>query len=889
MSDSLFTGDFMPHGHCYYWRPDILWSNVISDLLIGIAYFVISALLLWLLFKRKNIRFRSVFLLFAAFILLCGLTHLFNIYTVWHGAYGIQGLLKIFTAIASVLTAVVLFRAIPLILSIPTPAELESALKVAADERHKRLTSELERRAESIFKFATELIPTGLLVINQQQKVHIANRALEKMFGYDQDELVGAPLEQLIKTSETPHHNFLVEQYFKNPSQNHAMAEGRIVLGVKKTGADVAIEISLSVHEFNGDKFAFASIVDFNGLAAEKHQVLERSNRIGRAINAIDDGIWEWNLKTDDVWYSPSLMRLIGLAECDQQPQISHWRNHIHPDHRERVNNALEAHFNGEKYDVIYRGIAESGNYEWMHARGNTQFDAHNQPLLMSGTLANINEKTELEHKLADKSHFLNAVLNKSLCGTYILNVRSSKSTFINEQFSTITGYSLDDLKNIEYELELIDLVHPDDQAQLNSHVAKIFHNCDTEGEIVQFRLRHKHGHWIWCYSRDSVYSFDEDNKPLELLSAFVDITSLKEREESIKKLALDFYTTFEQAAVGIAHLGLDGNWLRINKRLCDILGYPHAHLMTLELADIVYPEDLHKDDDLIASLINGDTDQYMMEKRYIKYDGELLWVYITVSIARNDVGKNSHFIIVFEDISDRKAVEQALAESNASLERFAYSASHDLQEPLRKITTFSESLEQRLSGKIDDPDARYELNRISNAATRMREMIDSLLQLSRYSREKVDKTDNNLSDLVQLARDDLSALISESGAEIELTQDTILYVDKSGFLQVLHNLITNSIRYADLSKKNTIIKISGRSHGGNSIVEISDNGVGFSQDLSEAIFEPFKRLVGRNIKGHGMGLALCRQIVAAHGGTIFAKSSPNEGATFIIELADGD
>jgi len=123
----LLTDDFMPHGHCYFWQPDVLWLNVLSDLGIALAYFTIPAALLAFVRKRRDLAFRRVFVLFSAFILACGATHSFNVVTVWSPLYRIEGLLKMVTALVSIATAVVLWRLLPRALELPSPAQLAEA------------------------------------------------------------------------------------------------------------------------------------------------------------------------------------------------------------------------------------------------------------------------------------------------------------------------------------------------------------------------------------------------------------------------------------------------------------------------------------------------------------------------------------------------------------------------------------------------------------------------------------------------------------------------------------------------------------------------------------------------------------------------------------------
>ncbi|UTA46520.1 ATP-binding protein [Simiduia sp. 21SJ11W-1] len=129
----FFSSEYMPHGHCYLWLPSILWMNVVADLLIALSYFSIPVILISIIRQRKDVKFKGIFLLFAAFILLCGATHLFAIYTIWHGAYGWHGIMKLVTAVVSVFTAAALFANREAILSIPSTYKLELALQDAED------------------------------------------------------------------------------------------------------------------------------------------------------------------------------------------------------------------------------------------------------------------------------------------------------------------------------------------------------------------------------------------------------------------------------------------------------------------------------------------------------------------------------------------------------------------------------------------------------------------------------------------------------------------------------------------------------------------------------------------------------------------------------------
>jgi len=222
------------------------------------------------------------------------------------------------------------------------------------------------------------------------------------------------------------------------------------------------------------------------------------------------------------------------------------------------------------------------------------------------------------------------------------------------------------------------------------------------------------------------------------------------------------------------------------------------------------------------------------------------------------------------------------LEEMNTELQQFAYVASHDLQEPLRTITSFSQLLASRYRGKLD-ADADEFIGYIVTASRRMTDLINGLLQLVRLRKNTQPIAAVPFEKLLQEAEISLKAAIRESGARIEHGELPSLVVDSVQFSQVLQNLISNAIRYR--SADPPFIRISARRDRGNWIFSVNDNGCGFDQEFAERIFGLFQRLHGREVEGTGMGLSISRKIVERHGGRIWAESKEDEGSTFFFSL----
>ena len=249
--------------------------------------------------------------------------------------------------------------------------------------------------------------------------------------------------------------------------------------------------------------------------------------------------------------------------------------------------------------------------------------------------------------------------------------------------------------------------------------------------------------------------------------------------------------------------------------------------------------------------------------------------------------------LLIVRDITKRKQAQDALLayaneleRSNREYQDFAYVASHDLQEPLRKIQAFGDRLAQRNVDKLDERSHMY-LNRMQNAANRMQKLIVDLLSFSRITTEGSSFTVVDLNQTVNHAMSDLETKIEETSATIDLGELVEIEADETQMRQLFQNLIGNALKFAkpDIPP---LIQINGRILPGSNLYEIrvADNGIGFEPQYQNRIFQVFQRLHGRReYEGTGVGLAICKRIVERHQGVITAESDLNEGATFIIQL----
>jgi light-regulated signal transduction histidine kinase (bacteriophytochrome) len=243
-------------------------------------------------------------------------------------------------------------------------------------------------------------------------------------------------------------------------------------------------------------------------------------------------------------------------------------------------------------------------------------------------------------------------------------------------------------------------------------------------------------------------------------------------------------------------------------------------------------------------------------------------------------------------EVTERKRAEEALAatagelrRSNRELQEFAQVASHDLQEPLRKIQAFGDRLAAK--GEGIDETARDYLARMLDAAGRMRRLIDDLLTFARVSTRTTPPEAVDLTAVAQEVVADLQGRLEQAGGRIDVAPLPTVEAEPTQMRQLLQNLLGNALKFrrADLAP---LVTVSGRLLPGGERCEVAvkDNGIGFEEKYLDRIFNVFQRLHGRGeYEGTGMGLAICRKIVDQHGGTITARSRPGEGSTFLVTL----
>ena len=255
-------GDFMPHGFCFLWRPDVLWLHVISDAIIALSYFCIPFALVYFVRKRTDVPFRAVFWLFGAFILLCGTTHLLSIWVLWHPNYYTEGAVKALTAIASIGTALMVVKLMPEALQFPSPQQLRDANTQlqAANDKLEVLYSESQERGRVTLGAVVDNVMDGVFTIDEDRRITSVNAACTAIFGYSAEELVGMDARDLAADSYKANHEAFFVEARRLKDAEVGSGGPRDATAQHKDGREISVQATVSAFNIQGKRY-FCSVV----------------------------------------------------------------------------------------------------------------------------------------------------------------------------------------------------------------------------------------------------------------------------------------------------------------------------------------------------------------------------------------------------------------------------------------------------------------------------------------------------------------------------------------------------------------------------------------------------------------------------------------------------
>jgi len=388
------------------------------------------------------------------------------------------------------------------------------------------------------------------------------------------------------------------------------------------------------------------------------------------------------------------------------------------------------------------------------------------------------------------------------------------------------------------------------------------------------------------------------------LLLAFVGVALIsvliasrqRRLEHQLRANEAELRAIFDLAAVGTGMVDpISGRFLRVNEQLCKMTGYTRDELLARSTSDITHPDDRERDREVMRTLLTEQSDRWSTEKRYVRRDGEVIWVLVNGTIVRGNGGKGTHLIAHAADITDRRRADDALREANRLKDEFLATLSHELRTPLNVVAGWIQILRR---DQACDPHIGRGLQVIERNTDSLRRLTDDLIGMSSVLTGRV-RLEGRLIDLRHVLDDAVESLalaVQAKGLSLNTSFDDGLLVrgDEARLRQVLWNLLSNALKF---TASGGTIGASARIEDDHVVVRVSDTGIGIPPAFLPYVFEKFRQEDASHTREHqglGLGLTIARQFTELHGGTISATSEGrNKGAIFTVMLplatASGD
>lgn len=663
----------------------------------------------------------------------------------------------------------------------------------------------------------------------------------------------------------------------------------------------------------------------------------ESEQRWHLAVQGTNDGIWDWNVKTSEVFFSTRWKEMLGYEEQEISNHLDECLTRVHPDDIVRVKQLIKDHFAKRTpfYISEHRVRCKDNTYKWILARGQAQWDEDDDIIRMVGSYTDITERKLSEEQLHQSEERFQIVVRATNDVVWDWDLLTNQMWW-NQNVQTL-GYSTE---NISLDTKWWrEHIHPEDKVRVVSNMNAAI----ASGEQFwsnEYRFRRGDKSYADVLDRGYVV-YDNTGIAVRMIGAMMDMSDRKRVQEELLKQnmrsqlfsdvtvkireSLDIeeilhtsVTEVQQLLhadrVLIFRLWSDGSGTVVKEAV--VPGF--TKLQAWHIIDPCFNENYlekyrHGRIGSIHDVDNTNIDPcyYQMLQSFgakanlvvpILFKNQLWGLLIAHQCAhkRNWTTWETKLLRQLADqigiaVSQAQLLEQEtrqreeLARSNDELQQFAFIASHDLQEPLRKIKTFGDRLKDTCGDAFTEQGSDY-LKRMQNAAQRMQTLIEDLLTLSRVTTRTQPFVSVDLAQITQEVLSDLEVTIQQSGACVEVGELATVTADPLLMRQLLQNLIGNAIKFHG-TQETPFVKIYSevtRAINGSEFCQIivEDRGIGFDEKYLSRIFNVFQRLHGRSeYEGTGIGLAICRKIAERHNGSITATSIPGHGAKFIVTL----
>jgi len=512
------------------------------------------------------------------------------------------------------------------------------------------------------------------------------------------------------------------------------------------------------------------------------------------------------------------------------------------------------------------------------------------------GIVRDISDRKQAEAALQESENRFRQLAETVREGFFVFEVESSHYSYINPAYAAING-SLPQSLYVGM-FHWLDSIHPDDRDRIEAALER-----ERQGHAFhqEYRTFGPDGQMRWLRSQAFPIA-DETGIIVRVVGTVEDISDRKQAEAALRESEERFRRAFDDAPIGIALISITGCFLKVNRSLCEIVGYTVAELLTQNFQDLTHAEDAHMDLNAMQQLLSDEIQVFQTEKRYLKKQGHVVPCAQSVSLVKDQDNRPLYFIAQVQDITDRLKVERMKGE-------FISIVSHELRTPLTSIQGALGILGTGIFNKRPERANQMLQIAISNS-NRLVRLVNDILDLERLESGKVQLVMEycQVANLMQQAVDSVQAIADQSDVTLSYTfLDTTLWAAPDAIIQSLTNLLSNAIKFSTagdivwfkaaiqheaqktgkqvVSRFSSLITYPSPSY---ILFTVQDQGRGIPADKLDIIFEQFQQVDvsdSRKKGGTGLGLAICKNIVQQHSGRIWVESRLGQGSTFYIAL----
>ncbi|MCB0761473.1 MAG: PAS domain S-box protein [Flavobacteriales bacterium] len=542
----------------------------------------------------------------------------------------------------------------------------------------------------------------------------------------------------------------------------------------------------------------------------------------------------------------------------------------------------------GEELSYQYRMRNRTGEVFWVSERIKVlEKDENGLTTTISGIKIQAQTVLQDVKQYVVFDHMFGSVFKQKQLGV-TLSDRSGNWIQVNKKFARILGYTTEEIMELDYTR----ILAPEFREPVTRLREELYEGSRDSYEIEKQFVR-KDGHLIWV----KVFGFGikQIDGNTELVVHLITETDREKRfEYLIKESEERFKNVVESSNTWFWEIDTNGCWRYISNNFTNITGYPVNDLIGVQMTDYRSSEERALFVETIKKLRDHPEGFADLEGKFRCANGEYIRISASGVPIFNESGELAYYRGSTTNITERVKAQEALMKtmrdlqsSNQELEQFAYAASHDLQEPVRLMTSYAQLLETRLIDNMDEDTNRY-LSYIVQSGKRMRTLIQSLLEFSRLGRQDINLMVTQPAEIISTVLEDLAVTIQQSKATISVREIPLVISDPLLMRRIFQNLISNAIKFSRKGE-NPRIKISAIPHDQVVQITVEDNGIGIKSDFSEEVFTIFKRLHARDqYEGTGIGLTVCRKLIELHGGKIWIESVPDQGTKVHFTLAAG-